>query len=992
MDCNNYNQYYSDTLDSSGNFDSSKCFKGSEIYPKMKDFAINNYKDYKGKDYYKFINENLSEYSFPSNYADLTFNDICNSKDYSLKPQQKFAGRVFNTHVENRGILIYHGLGSGKTQTSIVIGEAFKFRKVNGQPISTVPVPGEPYNGRSQTHVLVVVPASLTEQYFSEIIGFIDSGEIKSATGQILINGERQFYLDKKIRKSLDVYNTNINRITKSMEALSPDNPKYTEYQNQLIQFNKDILFLREEENKKVNKVYEIISHERFLNQLYNVSAGPFTPGDYLIKLNSPNGLLIIDEAHRLVSAIGTSYRKLLFALNYHTNPSFKVVLLSGSPIYDKPFEFGLLINLLRPRMVFPDGYDRFNEVFIDPETKNMHNKALFKKMCSSYVSYFKGGNPEAYPYKKITVMHHSMEPYQYGIYKIALIKEIEDDQKSSGLNQEEFLVRFITSESGSDEIATSVFNNSRLYCNIAFPEVLTTGDFSRKSKAEAGLQRLREVLFAKRPQEVLSKLREFSTKFAKVAELIGKSEGPVFVYSNYVTYGVDSMAIVMSALGYSPYSRKNPSEKSYFIWKGSAIKEEVDKAKKVFNSKENFDGSKIKVMFGTQSVMEGVDFKAVRQVHILDPWWNDSRMQQVIARAIRLCSHKELPPDKRITDVFIHLSTIGSGERLFKVTYNKYLPEKDTTVVVTKQSTLVPVNITDPPNEWIYYEAVTYLDQSNQLKSIKNLSNSKIQASDIISYSQIVDPQLTRKFGGWKNLDAISVEEYMYSKALSKLNLNRQFDQVIKDSSIDCTINKNGNIIRLDERYNPIAGYENVYQLYYENYSNGKKFLRPGVRSRFSPALPEGQLTLEDILTNTAKNSGINNFVNMDSPSEVLKVNKNLILPEEINCDIVDYSFTDIPEQIVNLTINKEMVKYLYKIPINDLKRFLKDIENGKIEVSDPRIALKIKRLYSKEALTEKDQLINKFKNLGIGDEDTPWELESLESLKKLYKLIKKK
>jgi N12 class adenine-specific DNA methylase len=289
MDCNNYNQYYSDTLDSSGNFDPSKCFKGSEIYPKMKDFAINNYKDYKGKDYYNFINENLGEYSFPSNYADLTFNDICNSKDYSLKPQQKFAGRVFNTHVENRGILIYHGLGSGKTQTSIVIGEAFKFRKVNGQPINTVPVQGEPYNSRSPTHVLVVVPASLTEQYFSEIIGFIESGEIKSATGQILINEERQFYLDKKIRKSLDVYNTNINRITSIMESLSPDNPKYTEYQNQLIQFNKDILFLKQEENKKVNKVYEILSHERFLNQLYNISAGPFTPGDYLAKLNSPN-------------------------------------------------------------------------------------------------------------------------------------------------------------------------------------------------------------------------------------------------------------------------------------------------------------------------------------------------------------------------------------------------------------------------------------------------------------------------------------------------------------------------------------------------------------------------------------------------------------------------------------------------------------------------------------------------------------------------------
>jgi hypothetical protein len=451
-------------------------------------------------------------------------------------------------------------------------------------------------------------------------------------------------------------------------------------------------------------------------------------------------------------------------------------------------------------------------------------------------------------------------------------------------------------------------------------------------------------------------------------------------------------MAIVMSALGYIPYSQKNPSAKSYFVWKGSVAQEDIDKAKKAYNSKENFDGSKIKVMFGTQSVMEGVDFKAVRQVHVLDPWWNDSRMQQVIARAIRLCSHKELPPDQRITDVFIHLATIGSGERLFKVTYNKYLPEQDTTVVVTKQSTLIPINPQSPSNEWIYYEAVTYLDKSNQLKSIKDLKDSQFLASDVISYSQIVDPQLTRKFGGWKNLDSISVEEYMYSKALSKLDLNRQFEQVIKDSSIDCTVNKNGNIIRLDERYNPIPGYDNIYQLYYENYSNGKKFLRPGVRSKFSSALPEGHLTLEDILTNTAKNSGIYNFVSMDQPSEILKVNKNLILPEEITCDIVDYSFTDIPEQIVNLTLNKEMVKYLYKIPINDLKKFLKNVENGKIEVSDPKIASKIKRLYSKEALTEKDQIINKLQNLGIGDEDVPWELESLESLKKLYKLITKK
>ena len=201
MDCSNYNKYYDDF-----NNDPSKCFKGSGVYPKMKDFHINNFRKYKSNDYYSFINNNLKEYSFNEDYPTLTFKDICESTGYSLKPQQKFAGRVFNTHVENRSMLIYHGLGSGKTQTSIVIGEAFKFRDITGKPIVTIPVPGEPYNARSQSHVLIVVPASLTKQYFSEIIGYLENDQIKSAPGQILIGGVgaqyQQFYLNKKIRKS----------------------------------------------------------------------------------------------------------------------------------------------------------------------------------------------------------------------------------------------------------------------------------------------------------------------------------------------------------------------------------------------------------------------------------------------------------------------------------------------------------------------------------------------------------------------------------------------------------------------------------------------------------------------------------------------------------------------------------------------------------------------------------------------------------------------
>ena len=62
INCSNYNQYYTDVVDADGNIDETKCFKGSTVYPKMKNFAINSYKNYKSKDYYNFINENLNEY------------------------------------------------------------------------------------------------------------------------------------------------------------------------------------------------------------------------------------------------------------------------------------------------------------------------------------------------------------------------------------------------------------------------------------------------------------------------------------------------------------------------------------------------------------------------------------------------------------------------------------------------------------------------------------------------------------------------------------------------------------------------------------------------------------------------------------------------------------------------------------------------------------------------------------------------------------------
>ena len=112
----------------------------------------------------------------------------------------------------------------------------------------------------------------------------------------------------------------------------------------------------------------------------------------------------------------------------------------------------------------------------------------------------------------------------------------------------------------------------------------------------------------------------------------------------------------------------------------------------------------------------------------------------------------------------------------------------------------------------------------------------------------------------------------------------------------------------------------------------------------------------------------------------------KSLIVPEGIICENEEYSFSRIPRKIINLTINKELSKYLIQVDIKVLKKFLIDVESGKISVTDQSIVPKIKQFYSSASLSEKEKIIEKLKALNIAGEDTPWELESLEELKRIY------
>jgi len=79
--------------------------------------------------------------------------------------------------------------------------------------------------------------------------------------------------------------------------------------------------------------------------------------------------------------------------------------------------------------------------------------------------------------------------------------------------------------------------------------------------------------------------------------------------------------------------------------------------------ARANAHGEVIKVIIVSKVGTEGIDFKNIREVHILEPWFNLNRTEQIIGRAVRTCSHMDLPPEERNVTIYLHATTYSKDE-----------------------------------------------------------------------------------------------------------------------------------------------------------------------------------------------------------------------------------------------------------------------------------------------------------------------------------------
>jgi hypothetical protein len=193
--------------------------------------------------------------------------------------------------------------------------------------------------------------------------------------------------------------------------------------------------------------------------------------------------------------------------------------------------------------------------------------------------------------------------------------------------------------------------------------------------------------------------LQMYSPKFLKILENLQDENnvGLHLLYSQFRTIeGIAILKIVLETNGFAEFKlQKNPTtdewdimnfeenagKPQFVLYTGTETVEEKEIIRNIWNSswsfvpssivnkmkakaENNFYGEIVKILMITASGAEGINLRNTRYVHIVEPYWHLVRIEQVIGRARRICSHQDLPPELRTLKVFLYLSIFSEEQK----------------------------------------------------------------------------------------------------------------------------------------------------------------------------------------------------------------------------------------------------------------------------------------------------------------------------------------
>jgi len=787
IDSNDYNNNTEDTIDSNTSSISSNNIAIDTIndkklnkkmlmnysYPNQDDPNIQE-KIYKKREYYY---HKVPQRNILTDYNDIKkHRDIACGGTFRLRPQQSLLANFINPDTPFRGLLLYHGLGTGKTCGAIAIAENFKEQV-------------KKYN----TKIYVLVPGPLLkENWKNEIIKCTKETYLKDVTQNIGYVNE-----DEKIKA------------IKQAKLASMQYYHVITYRS----FQKKVLGLKVSEKK--------VSDDNKLKKVYKkTSSGEFERDIALNKIDRlDNTLLIVDECHNVTgNECGNAIRKLL-----DNSKNLKIILLSATPMINFAEEIIELVNFIRN----PNDPIEVDKVYnIDkthPISFKEEGKEYLSKMCNGYVSHYRGNNPVTFaegvdmgdiPEGLLFthVVRCYMEDFQQKTYNAIIDKYIEDslDRKSQAasnfcfpiLNDEKTEIIGTYGKKGLTNLLLQIKSYKELLnknVNTLLGSKYDNDIINIIKNSDINKNITGHIL-------KLENLKQFSIKFYtainNINDLIDSKKGAstAFIYFNLVKVGIELFTEILEVNGYIEYREdgnykiKNDTRdaingltydqfksgnftdkfnnrsfypSTYITMKGKGedgddhIPEiKIKILNEIFSDISNKDGRYIKLVLGSRVMNEGITLENVGEIHVLDVYYNLGKLQQVIGRALRECKHYKITNDEnpypkvKIYRYVVSIkgdTKLSTEEEMYKKAELKYKLIAETERVLKEVAIDCPLNYHDnifPEEEKKYGNCIT-IDQLDKYtaEEKKNLTICPIQCNLTKCSFKCFDDKLNLKY-----------------------------------------------------------------------------------------------------------------------------------------------------------------------------------------------------------------------------------------------------
>jgi len=603
---------------------------------------------------------------------------LCNA-EFELAPHQQFVKNFLSFNTPYNSLLLYHGLGTGKTCSAISISEEMR----------------EYLKQIGLLHRIIIVASPNVQENFK--LQLFDERKLKLVDGLWTIRACTGNTYLKEINP-MNMKGITREKVINQVKHIINSSylfMGYTEFGN-YVEKSSNVPEDMDSKSKESLKI-------RKLKRAFN------------------NRLIIIDEVHNIrITDDNKDKRVARNLMNLVMNvDNLRLLLLSATPMYNSYKEIIWLLNLMntndkRSTININEVFDKDGSFKQNEKGEEIGKNMLIQK-ATGYVSFIRGNNPYTFPYtiypRDFSPEHSILNTEEYprlnlngkniiqglehldiyGIeignyqnmgYKYLLDNLKNTDRKIMIKGKEIQMPSFENMEGFGYTLLTNLIQALNIVYPFELLESETEPEFDPSELIGIkGLNRImtytettqpparfdyayRETKYGKIFTE--PEIGKYSSKIETICKNVQGSTGITLIYSQLLPGGLIPIALALEEMGYKRYgnaksllkdpSTKIPNPPKYVMITGDKMFspnniEEV----KACTSEDNINGEQVKVILISMAGSEGLDFKNIRQVHILEPWYNTNRVEQIVGRAVRTCSHKLLQFDKRNVMVFLY-------------------------------------------------------------------------------------------------------------------------------------------------------------------------------------------------------------------------------------------------------------------------------------------------------------------------------------------------